>query len=183
MNKQQMIEKLKRIDEAAFFRLGESIKRKAEVVIIGGSALLLGDLSAKETTKDVDVLQISADEGVREILYSDPDINGMCQAYSQNVPYNFEDRLRRVELSTLAIDFFILSQEDLAVMKLYRWEDLDIADLTSRRFLETLNWALLEQLVYDPDEAASSRVAEPERDLELRQMRANFEQYRRRCGI
>lgn len=183
MNKQQMIEKLKRIDEDAFFRLGGSVERKAEVVIIGGSALLLGDLSAKETTKDVDVFQVSAEESVRQILYSDPDINGRCQAYSQNVPYNFEDRLRRVELSTLAIDFFILSQEDLAVMKLYRWEDPDIADLTSRRFLETMDWTLLKRLVYDPDEAAGSRITEPERDLGLKQMRANFEQYQMRCGI
>lgn len=182
MNKHELMEKLKRIDEDAFFRIGASRSGKAEAVIVGGSALLLCDLSAKETTKDVDIFQLNAETAVRDALYADPDFNSMCQAYAQSMPYNFEDRLQRVDIDTLAIDFYTPSAEDLAVMKLYRWEAPDKADLSSAAFRTNLDWDLLERLVYDPNEAAGSRSAEPSRDRELKQMRLNYEEFRKEWG-
>ncbi len=179
MDKKEMIEKLLRVDEDVFFQVGMLGKKKAKVVIVGGSALLLSDLSAKPTTKDIDVFQVEAERAIREIMYADQDINSMCQAFALNIPYNYEDRLQPIDLETFAIDFYVPSQEDLAVMKLYRWEDPDIADLTAAPFLESLDWDLLEYLVFDHEEAAASRIALPENDSGLKQMRFNYEQYKR----
>lgn len=72
-----------------------------------------------------------------------------------------------------------MNKEDLAVMKLYRWEAPDQADLCSAEFLERLDWNLLERLVMDPSEAAASRSALPEKDRELQEMRGHFREYER----
>lgn len=184
MNKYELINILKEIDwNASTLYSGKQLQEKVKVVIIGGGALILNDLSLSGSTSDIDIFQITgANENIRKTIFADPRVNGMCQAYSLDIPYNFEDRLIKVDLNTNIVDFFILSQEDLAVMKLYRWAPPDISDLMSREFLATLNWKVLEHLVYDPDEAAGSRVALPEQDSELKQMRANFEDYRKRCN-
>ena len=67
-------------------------------------------------------------------------------------------------------------------MKLYRWEAPDKADLSSATFRSNLDWDLLERLVYDPNEAAGSRSAEPGCDRELKQMRLNYEEFRKEWG-
>lgn len=153
--------------------------RKFCVVIVGGSALLLHDLSTKQVTKDINVF--AAEESVRGILYEDPDFNAQCQAFCTCLPYNFEDRLVEAPIETMAITYLTPSLEDIAVMKLYRWEDPDKADLTSPEFLSHLNWDLLDRLVNDPDEAAASRIAQPENDREFKNLLHNYEQYRSEC--
>ena len=189
MDKQQLIEKLVHIDKHAFQRLGGNVQQKAEAVIVGSSALLLGDLLDEDTCPwvDVDVFQVNASGEVQEAIFSEPNVNGQCQAYVLNIPYTYEDRLQRVNLPTKAIDFFIPSPEDLAVMKLYRWSEQDVMDMTSKRFLAKLDWELLEQLVYGSDGAAASRIAEPQHDRELKQMRANYKMWRKTrrlaCGM
>ena len=75
------------------------------------------------------------------------------------------------------IDIYVPSIEDLAVMKLYRWEQPDKSDLTASEFLNKLNWSLLEHLVYSPEEAAASRSTVPENDRELRNLRFNYKEY------
>lgn len=182
MNKSDLVEKLRRMDEDAFFALGPTdATNMATVVIVGGSALLLQDLSAKPVTKDVDIYQVES--RVREILFSDPDFNSHCAAFTQNLPYDYEDRLVRVLPDTRVIAFYTPSSEDLAVMKLYRWEDPDKADLCSPEFLKQLDWELLEQLVMDPEKAAASRSALPEKDRELQEMRRHFKEYREGWGL
>lgn len=176
MDRRELLEKLIRADEDAFFSDARCSNTKVSVVIVGGSALLLHDLSAKQVTKDVDVY--AAEESVRDILYADPDFNAQCQAFCACLPYNFEDRLVHAPIDTLAIDYMTPSLEDLAVMKLYRWEEPDKIDLTSPEFLEKLNWDLLDRLIHDPDEAAASRMAEPERDREFKNLLFNYKEYR-----
>ena len=177
MDRDLLLEKLKRIDEDVFFAGIRHDGAKARVVIVGGSALLLHDLSLKAVTKDVDIY--SAEASVREILYTDPDFNAQCQTFSACLPYRFEERLVKAPLETLAVEYLTPSLEDLAVMKLYRWEEPDKKDLTTPRFLESLDWARLDHLVHDPDEAAASRIALPEKDREFRNLLHNYEEYRR----
>lgn len=180
MDKNELIAKLHRVDEDAFFANPDQPQRRSAVVVIGGSALLLCDLSSKPTTVDVDIFQIAADNAARSALLSDPTFNTQSCVFCQNIPYNFEDRLQRIELDTLAIDYFVPSPEDLAVMKLYRWSPMDETDLSSPAFLERINWDLLDKLVFDPEEAEASRSAPPEKDRELNAMRYNYEQFRKK---
>lgn len=178
MEKKDIEEKLKRIDEDIFFS-GVRGDRRPQVVIVGGGALLVRDLTSRAVTKDVDILQDEADDAARRILYSDPDFNNACAAYLQSIPYNFEDRLVPLDLDTLAVDYRTPSVEDLAVMKLYRWEASDKLDLTSEEFLSKLDWEQLDYLITSPCEAAASRIALLEQDREFKNLLHNYEEYKR----
>lgn len=177
MDKNELIAKIRRIDENVFFSRQDNSHARAKVIIVGASALLLCDLSKKGATKDVDVLRVEA--SVREALYADPDFNSQCLAYETCLPYNFEDRLVPIDLDTFVLDIFVPSIEDLAVMKLYRWEVPDKSDLTAAEFLAQLDWDMLDHLVHSPDEAAASRCALPEDDRELKNLLFNYAEYER----
>lgn len=175
MDRAELLDKIRRIDENAFFSGTVEQGGRAKMVIIGASALLLCELSQKGVTKDVDVLE--AEQVIKRFISEDRDFNSYCSAYAQCLPYNFEDRLVKIEIETYVIDIYVPSIEDLAVMKLYRWEQPDKSDLTASEFLNKLNWSLLEHLVYSPDEAAASRSTVPENDRELRNLRFNYKEY------
>ena len=176
MNRDQLLGKLKKIDEDVFFSGSGLGEKRASVVIVGGSALLLHDLSAKQVTKDVDVYAVEGE--IREALLSDPDFNMGCQAYAMCMPYNFDQRLVEVDLGLMAMRVLTPSLEDLAVMKLYRWEAPDVADLTDPAFIGKVDRELLDRLVNDPDEAAASRIAPPELDREFKNLLFNYGQYK-----
>lgn len=177
MNRAELLDKLQRVDENIFLAKVVKPNVRVDVVIVGASALLLSELSKRGATKDVDILR--AEQGIKQIMFEDPDFNDQCSAYVQCLPYNFEDRLVKIEIETYAIDIYVPSVEDLAVMKLYRWEQPDIDDLTAPEFLAKLDWAQLEHLIQDPSEAAASRSADPEQDRELRNLLFNYEEYKR----
>lgn len=144
---------------------------------MGASALLLCDLSYKQVTKDVDVLEV--ENTIREFLVSDGDFNTHCSTFARCLPYNYEDRLVKMELDTYIIDVFVPSIEDITVMKLYRWEKPDVVDLTSPEFLSQLNWDLLDHLITSDNEAIASRIAELTRDNEFKSMLFNYDEYKR----
>lgn len=176
MNRDSIIEKLIRADEEAFFSKSVAPGKKASVIIIGGSAMMLHDLSVKQVTKDVDVLEV--ENSIREVLLSDPNFNMSCQAYCLSLPYNYEDRLLEVPLDLRVIRVFTPSLEDLAVMKLYRWEEPDIADLTSTAFIDEIDFDLLDYLILDPSEAAASRISLPEQDIEFQNLLNHYNIYK-----
>ena len=161
MNRDQLLGKLKKIDEDVFFSGSGLGEKRASVVIVGGSALLLHDLSAKQVTKDVDVYAVEGE--IREALLSDPDFNMGCQAYAMCMPYNFDQRLVEVDLGLMAMRVLTPSLEDLAVMKLYRWEAPDIADLTDPAFIEKVDTMRMEhkvgERVLGTDPATGRRVS------------------------
>lgn len=177
MDRNELIEKIQRIDENVFFSNVVKSGIRASAIIVGASALLLCDLSHKGATKDVDVLKV--EQNIREIMFADQDFNSQCRTFSQCLPYNFEDRLKKIDLNTYVIDIFVPSIEDIAVMKLYRWEKPDEEDLTAPEFLEQLDWKLLDHLVHSPEEAAASRSADPENDRELKNLLFNYKEYER----
>lgn len=159
------------IDEEFFLTYGTP-NPKPIVVIVGGSAFMLLDLTNRPATANIDVLQ--SNDTVRSIMSSYPVANERVSAYLDQIPYNFEDRLIEIPLRTSAIRFMTPSLEDLAVMKLYAWRQNDIADLTSPNFLGKLDWDLLDHLVNDPDEAQASALSE----RRFREMRDLYKQYR-----
>lgn len=170
-SKAELQQTLLLIDEEFLLTYGTP-NPKPTVVIVGGSAFMLLDLTNRPATADIDVLQTS--DLVRSIMSSYPLANERVSAYLDQIPYNFEDRLIEIPLETSAIRFMTPSLEDLAVMKLYAWRQNDIADLTSPKFLKRLNWDLLDRLVNDPDESLASALSE----RRFREMRNLYEQYR-----
>lgn len=177
MNKAELIEKILRLDEEVYFSGVIPPGKRASIVIVGASALLLCDLSYKQVTKDVDVLEV--ENTIREFLVSDGDFNTHCSTFARCLPYNYEDRLVKMELDTYIIDVFVPSIEDITVMKLHRWEKPDVVDLTSPEFLSQLNWDLLDHLITSDNEAIASRIAELTRDNEFKSMLFNYDEYKR----
>lgn len=171
MDKESLRKTLLDIDEETFLTFGKPDQPLC-VVIVGGSALMLQDLTQRPVTHDMDIL--SAHTCVRSIMKAYPSVNGAVSAYADEIPYNFEDRLVDIELETKAVIFKTPSPEDLAVMKLYAWRPNDIADLTSPSFLEKLDWNLLDQLVHDKNEAQASALSM----RRYREMVDTYERYR-----
>lgn len=163
------------IDEEATLSLGER-GRRYPVVIVGGSAFLLRDLTSRPATHDVDVLSCHA--ALRDVLANYAAVNGAVSAYADHIPYNFEDRLVSLDLPTKTIDFLTPSIEVLAVMKLYGWRPNDQQDLESPAMLDKIDWEKLDHLVYDSDEAIASALS-PRR---YREMVSLYEEYARRHG-
>jgi hypothetical protein len=158
-----MLDMLRRIDEEAALTLPDSPMR-LPVIIVGGSALLLHDLTRRPTTHDVDVLAYH--DALRDILASYHALNSAVMAYVDQIPYNYEDRLLPIDLETKRVAFLTPSIEDLAVMKLYGWRPNDREDLNSPQFLERIDWRKLDRLVFDADEAQASALS-PRRYREM----------------
>lgn len=113
MQKNELEQLLRDIDEEASLALGPR-DCLVSVVIVGGSAFMLRDLTARPATHDIDVL--SADSSVRAILSRYPNVNGMVSAHADEIPYNFEDRLVRILPATKTIAYWTPSLEDLVVI-------------------------------------------------------------------
>ena len=75
------------------------------------------------------------------------DINSRINAFSDCLPYNYEDRLVKLELGTKRIYYYILSLEDLVVLKLFSPREKDRADITSESVLSKIDWHKLDQIV------------------------------------
>ncbi len=105
MDKAELISKLKRIDEDIFFSGVLQEGQRVGIIIVGAGALLLSNLSSKGATKDVDVLR--AEDSVKPFLLHDADFNSQCAAYEACLPYNFEDRIKRIDLNTYALDIYV----------------------------------------------------------------------------
>ena len=152
-NGEQLRDILLRIDEEISLSLGVQDPRY-RVVIVGGSAFLLNDLTKRPDTHDIDVLQL--DRRIAGILENYRMVNCAVLAHSNEIPHNFEDRLVSLELPTASIDYVTPCLEDLAVMKLYALRPNDIEDLSSPNVLARINWELLVHLVYSDGEAKAS---------------------------
>ena len=126
------------------------------IVIVGGAAFMLANLTGRNATHDVDVLR--ADEAIQGVLARHRQLNTQVQVYADRLPKGFEGRLARIPIETAAVDFFRPSAEDLAVMKLYSWRKQDQIDLMSAEMLAKLDFDLLDRLVYDESEAKASSL-------------------------
>ncbi|MCL2530271.1 MAG: DUF6036 family nucleotidyltransferase [Coriobacteriia bacterium] len=128
---------------------------KPKVVIVGGGAFILNDKTPRMTC-DIDVLCPPS------MLSGILDINNMNQrvnAYIDSFPYNFEDRLIKVDLGDTNCEYYTPSLEDLVVSKLYGLRPNDMSDLTSKETLESINWELLDYLVFDRDEVFANALS------------------------
>lgn len=156
MDRDSLSKMLLDIDEEAWLIIGEQFP-KPRVIIVGGAAFILRDLTSRVATHDVDVYQ--SDEAVREILSRYPNLNGSVSAYCDQIPYNFEDRLVVLDIGAKTIEFVTPSVEDLVVMKLYAERPNDIQDIDNAMAKGAASWDLLEKLVLGDDEAAASALS------------------------
>lgn len=151
MRREDLQVRMRRLDEDAALTF-ESAPR-FRMLIVGGSALVLGNYRSR-STRDIDVL--GPPKALVELMEK-YDFNARAEAYNTCFPFNFEDRM--VPLwSGEAIDFVRASLEDLVIAKLCAARGKDWEDIESEEVLGALNWALLDHLATDPDEAAASAL-------------------------
>ena len=153
-SQERLRELLLEIDEEVELEIG--LGKRYSVVIVGGAAFMLANLTGRHATRDVDVLR--ADEAIQGVLARHRQLNTQVQVYADRLPKGFEGRLVRIPVKTAAVDFFRPSAEDLAVMKLYSWRKQDQIDLTSPELLAELDLELLDRLVHDENEAKASSL-------------------------
>ena len=163
MGKDELTRLLLQLDEE-FALLHPDLIERPTVVIAGGSAFVLRDLTRRAVTHDIDVLL--AESHVRAVMAGYPAINGRIAAYADHIPYNFEDRLVDLDLGARAITFKTPSAEDLVVMKLYAQRPSDMQDIEDAIGQGKVDWGLLERLVHDPEEARASALS-PRRYAEM----------------
>ena len=142
--------RLERLDEDADLMIDNN--DRYQMVIVGGSAfILLGKLT--RATHDIDALSVPKE------LYSllgKYDINTDVEAYIDNFPYNFQDRLQPLPFGGTKVQFYTPSLEDLVIAKLCSFRDTDKADVESEAVRNSLDWDLLEHLATDEDELKAS---------------------------
>lgn len=142
--------RLERLDEDADLMIDNN--DRYQMVIVGGSAfILLGKLT--RATHDIDALSVPKE------LYSllgKYDINTDVEAYIDNFPYNFQDRLQPLPFGDKKVQFYTPSLEDLVIAKLCSFRDTDKADVESEAVRNSLDWDLLEHLATDEDELRAS---------------------------
>ena len=169
MSYNELEERLRRLDEDAYLTYG--VGERLHLVIVGGSALILGSYIDK-ATHDLDALSASS---ALSMLLEKYDINSRVQTYINNFPYNYEDRLV-LFLKGRAIDFFTASLEDIVVAKLYSMRPVDKSDIEANEVVNNINWSLLEKLVFDEDEAKASAL----NDKNYMDLVANYKEYARK---
>ncbi|MCL2526058.1 MAG: DUF6036 family nucleotidyltransferase [Coriobacteriia bacterium] len=149
-----LVLRLLRLDEDAY--LIDNSDERLSLIIVGGGALILQKYISR-ATHDIDAIQVSP---MLMKLLGKYDINCRVSAYLNNFPYNFEDRVKRLDLNTRKIDFYAASLEDIVIAKLHSHRDPDIADIESVSVLAALDWDVLERLALDESELKSSTLSE-----------------------
>ena len=134
-----MITKLKALDEEAAL----IIDAKISMIIVGGSALVLGN-HLNRSTQDIDVIDIYPE--LQSIL-ENYDVNNRSNAFSDCLAENYENRLVKLDIETKVIEYYLLSLEDLVIMKLYSDRPNDYLDITNKQILDNLNWVKLEEII------------------------------------
>ena len=119
MDKTSIQSNLHLFDEEARELLGECAT-KPQVVIVGGSAFVLMGQTDR-ATHDIDVLSLP--NGLGELI-KQYGMNLDVAAYSDCLPYNYEDRLIALDIGDCYLEYLVPSLEDLVVMKLYGYETL-----------------------------------------------------------
>lgn len=143
LGRDDLIQRLLDLDEEASLKF-EGCER-LHLVIVGGGALVLMEFISR-STHDLDVLDASRQ--LRNIMGA-YDINSNVQTYINNFPFNYEDRLKPLNINGKIIDFYTASLEDIVIAKLYSFRGIDHQDITHPTVLENLDWELLHHLAMD----------------------------------
>lgn len=152
MKNSDLLDRLDRLDEDASLLFSK--EDRLFLVIVGGSALVL-QKKLKRATDDIDVLEISS----KLIdLIERYDINTRVATYISNFPYNFMDRIIKIEVGGRIIDFYTASLEDIVISKLYSNREKDKLDIENEDVLNSIDWDILDSLAMDENETKQSSM-------------------------
>ena len=141
MNRDELLKNLIEADEEIYATFGNV--SKIDVVIVGGSSLLLRGLLPRQT-QDIDTINFVQ---TIETIFNKHDINSRVLTFGDSLAENYVDRLEDLNLETKVITYKLLSLEDLVIMKLHSHRGKDYEDISNKDVVEVLDWNKLEQII------------------------------------
>ena len=171
MNRSTIIDRLNKLDMEAF--LADNSDDIYRVVIVGGSGLVLLEVLSR-ATKDIDILEAPS---VIYNLIEKYDANMRVSAYINNFPFNYEDRLVKIEAGGRKLLFYSASLEDIVIAKLCSMRDTDRQDVLSPDILRHVDWERLDRLAMDENEMKASSL----NDRQYHDFLYDYREYVRRC--
>ena len=170
MNRDELLNKLKLADED--ISIAFNVPKKIDVVIAGGSSLLIRGLLARQTS-DIDAISFYNEI---EHIFNMYDINSRILSFGDSLAENYEDRLEDLDIETKAVRYRLLSLEDLVIMKLHSQREKDYVDITDKAVVEALDWDKLKVII----ESGEADVSFNER--RYKEFLDRYEKYKRDCG-
>jgi len=121
-----------------------------EITIVGGSALMLLGLSLESRmTTDIDVME---SERQAESLLERYDMNQHVATFRFRLPESWRSRRQRIQFNSMVLEVYAPSNEDLAVLKLDAYRDIDQADLDALLDSGRLDLDKLQAIIEDDAE-------------------------------
>jgi len=143
LSKTDMLNRFQSLDNDAY--LLQPDDERFSVIVVGGSALILGDYT-QNVTKDIDVIGATKD---LYHLFWKYDMNTDVAAYMNSFPMKYEDRLVLI-FQGKKVNYYTTSLEDTVISKLCggRKNDMEDVEVVANK----VDWDLLEKLATDEDE-------------------------------
>lgn len=142
ITKNELLNRLHRFDEEIFLLAleKEDTEVRFRMDIVGSSCLLLNEINVP-ATQDIDVIRhnIRLDE---KILYK-YDMNTRSTTMENYLPYNYQDRMIKLNIETKIVDYYYLSLEDVIVAKIVAAREKDDAHLNSNNLVSKIHWPTL----------------------------------------
>lgn len=173
MLREDLVSRLIRLDEDAFLVYGDSTR--FQIIIVGGGALVLMNAITR-ATQDIDAILPPAE--LRDLM-SRYDMNSNVMAYIDYFPYNFEDRIKPVDIAGRCIDYYTASLEDIVIAKLFSNRPTDIVDITRDEVVQAIDWDVLDSIVSSETELTNNAISE----RRMLDFRYNYEEYVRRFRL
>jgi len=122
-------------------------EKRVEMTIVGGSALMMLGLTANSRqTTDIDVMEAALE------------MNGLLERYDMNqhvtnfrfrLPERWFERRQKLSFEGAVLDIYAPSNEDLAILKLDAYREVDKKDLEDMARSGELDYGLLETIIND----------------------------------
>lgn len=143
--REDIINDLLLLDEEVSLALNDNFQY--EIVIVGGSALLLINKITRATS-DIDAIKSSIELRPYMIKY---DINDRVVSYKNNFDEGYYDRKEKVDIPTKKINIYTASLEDIVISKLCSQRPKDIEDINNPLVYQSIDWEILDKIIYDED--------------------------------
>jgi len=168
--KADIYERMRRLDEDVNAQYqGDG---RFQIIIVGGGALVLRGYLTR-STDDIDI--INADKRLYSLMVR-YDMNGDVDAYMNNFPYNYEDRIELL-FSASKIDYYTASLEDIIIAKLCSNREDDLTDI--EKLAHNVNWDILEKLALDEGELKANILS----DRSYMDFLASYERFKGRFHL
>lgn len=126
-----------------YMELNNIADRNIDIVIAGSSSLILNNVINVVKTEDIDIMKTT--KQIPDELLAEYDMNMRVSCMETFLPYNYQDRLVKLDIETKVISYYLLSVEDSVIGKIQANRIKDINHLNTDSLKENINWNKLKE--------------------------------------